>query len=144
MARDRTLERFIFICQKPTLYVQCARFTVISAYIAGYDDALEGGALVGFREWLLTGTKLWTNLPWWSLVRLRLNAETELAVAPSADEETALIAKLKEALEGFLGAYKEGGLPTILHDYNSWLLGLSDPAMKTVQDRLRTGHLPQR
>lgn len=137
MARDTILELFVYVCQKPNMYVQCPRFTAVSAFIAGYDDALQGGVLVGFREWLLTGGKDWTNLPWWSLVRLRLNPQVDLASAPSEDEETALIGTLRDSLEKFSRTCSQSGLSKVFHDYNAWLLSLSDPAVKTLQGRLR-------
>ncbi len=117
--------------------MQCARFTAVSAFIAGYDEALHGGALVGFREWLLIGNKDWTNLPWWSLIRLRLNPKADLALPPSEEEETPLLGTLRIALEDFSKVYKAGGMPKVFHDYNTWLLSLSDPAVKSLQARLR-------
>lgn len=137
MARDTILKLFVSVCQKPNFYVQCPRFSAVSAFIAGYDDALQGGVLVGFREWLLTRGNDWTNLPWWSLVRVRLNPEVNLAVAPSEEEETALIETLREALEGFSMTCSQGGLARVFHDHNAWLLSRSDPALKSLQDRLR-------
>jgi hypothetical protein len=147
MARDTILELFLFVCQKPTMYVQCARFSAVSAFIAGYDAALEGGALIGFREWLLTGNKDWTNLPWWSLVRLRLDSKADLSSPPRESEDEALIAELHTALEGFSRIQKDGGLAKIFHDYNTWVLSQTDPAIKALQDRLRvalpTGPTPK-
>jgi hypothetical protein len=122
MARDKTLELFRFVCEKPGMYVQRAGFGAVTAYIDGYDAALQGGALVGFREWLLTGNSEWTNLPWWSLVRLRRDPRAVLSRPPSEEDEESLIGDLNLALKGFAEALGKGGLPQIYAEYNAWLL----------------------
>jgi hypothetical protein len=59
-----------------------------------------------------------------------------LASPPSEEEETSLVGTLHSALDDFSKVYKAAGLPKVFHDYNAWLLSLSDPAIRTLQERL--------
>jgi hypothetical protein len=122
MGREKTLELFRCVCEKPGMYVQRAGFTAVAAYIDGYDAALQGVVLIGFREWLLTGTDEWTNLPWWSLIRLRRYPSADLARALSDAEDESLIGELDDALKGFGEALAKGGLSRIYVEHNEWLL----------------------
>lgn len=121
MNRDRTLELFKFACNKPVMYVQSARFDAVCAFIDGYDMAMQGGPLSGFREWLLTGTERWNNLPWWALVRMRVDPDADLERPPSDSEHERLLSGLAAALDAFAAALNHGGMVRILCDYSDWL-----------------------
>lgn len=43
-------------------------FSSVTAFVGGYDIAVEGGLLVGFREWLILELGSGTNLGWPKLV----------------------------------------------------------------------------
>jgi hypothetical protein len=126
MTRDRTLELFKFACNKPLMYVQAARYDTVCAFIDGYDMAMQGGPLAGFREWLLTGTERWNNLPWWALVRCRVNPSVDVEQPLADAEHTVLLTALSSALEAFATAVNQGGMVRILCDYSDWLSDL-DP-----------------
>jgi hypothetical protein len=126
MTRDRTLELFKFACNKPLMYVQSARFDAVCAFIDGFDMAMQGGPLSGFREWLLTGTDRWNNLTWWELVRCRVNPGVDLEVPPTDAEHLLLLAGLAAALDAFGAALNHGGMVRILCDYSEWLSAI-DP-----------------
>ncbi len=105
----------------PHLVVLGARFSSVAAYMDGYDWALRGGALVGFREWLLTGTERWTNMPWWALVRYRANPTADVLSPPDDKEDRELLISLTADFDGFLADLEAGGLPKIFGDYQVWV-----------------------
>lgn len=119
------------------MFVQAPRFSAVCAFVDGYDFALQRGALSGFREWLLIGSKEWTNLPWWALIRLRHDETVDLSKPPSEEEESVLLPELASALNSFARAYEEGGLAKIYYDYNNWIIRSSDHSTKIFRTRLR-------
>ncbi len=95
---------------RPGMYVRDVRYSVVAAFLLGYDAACEGGVLVGFREWLAVRLGAGWNLDWQALVLDIAFPETqsaEAAVSASPDSEQraidtlfALIAEFEEARRG--------------------------------------------
>ncbi|MBS2014610.1 MAG: hypothetical protein JST00_17110 [Deltaproteobacteria bacterium] len=96
-------------------------FSSVCSFIEGFDVAHDGGVLVGFREWLLTGGESWTNLHWSQLVRLRANRHSNLHDSPEHAEEPLLLATLKGLLLEFSRELRTDGLFMIFHRYNMWM-----------------------
>src|SRR5688572_4551159 len=46
------------------MYIQPETYAVAAAFVLGYDQACEGGVLVGFREWLVVRVGTGPNLNW--------------------------------------------------------------------------------
>lgn len=66
MPDSRTL--FENVRLRPGMYVQEPTYAVLSAFVRGYDLALDGGPLCGFREWLVARLGYANNLAWEGLV----------------------------------------------------------------------------
>jgi hypothetical protein len=50
------LDRLEKVCRCPGMYVREPTYESITAYVQGYDSALGGSLLRGFREWLVMRT----------------------------------------------------------------------------------------
>lgn len=137
MNRTDIVGWFVFICAKPGICVQSARFDVVCAFIDGYDQALMGAPLSGFREWLLTSSNEWTNVPWWTLVQQRHQAGTSLQADPVERDDAALLAALGRTLDEFASARESRGLTGVLVDYAESLLNSADPVARAEGERLR-------
>lgn len=134
---DRDLNFFVTVCRKPGLFLQSKRYETICAYIDGYDSALHGGCLVGFRHWLLAEGSNWNNLPWGALVRKLVFPSADPS-APLSDSESD---KATQALAGYLVRYRDclasGGLSVVYQRYNKWLSSRRDEGTADMRYRLR-------
>jgi len=138
MAADKALELFIAACAKPSMFVQGSSYSAVCAFMFGYDMALQGGALFGFREWLLTNCNgQWSNLAWWDLVRLRVSPDVDLRLPPSQADETHLLRELGESLTNFRTKQREAGVEGVYSAYAKWLFSLSDDDTEFLRARLR-------
>lgn len=131
------IEVFRHVCTEPGMYLQSKRYEAVCAYINGYNTALQGAPLLGFREWLLTRSSEWTNLPWWSLVRRSNTPGADLSQPLSDDESDALVVSLLRTLEGFWSARQRRGIDVIFYEYCEWLLGQRDEATLLLRERLK-------
>jgi hypothetical protein len=79
------------ICKSPGVYVHNGSFEGILAFLDGYDVALCGGALRGFREWLVVRARGGNNLHWTGLVLWHAfpDGDREKALATKAGQENA-------------------------------------------------------
>src|SRR5688500_15589870 len=109
------------VCSKPQMYISSVRYEAICAFINGYDTAMGGGTLRGFREFLLCHCTGWNNLPWWLLVRSLATPNTDLAKPVHEDEEARVSQALAEYLKGFSDKIKVGGLAKVYWEYVQWL-----------------------
>jgi hypothetical protein len=50
--------------KRPTMFVHTLTYETATSFLLGYQTATDGGALVGFREWLVLKTGRWTSLAW--------------------------------------------------------------------------------
>lgn len=122
---EREIRQFIAICHQPLLVVQSVRYETVCAYIDGYDSALHGGLLVGFRHWLLSCDSERTNLPWWALVRRRVFVGVSPDAPLSEADSQLALAELASCLDMFMQCVITGGLESVFDRYNKWLLSLS-------------------
>ena len=65
MENSEPIGFFLQVCNTPKMFVGSDRYEAVCAFLNGYDTAVGGGALRGFREFLLCQGSAWTNLPWW-------------------------------------------------------------------------------
>ncbi|MDH5676667.1 MAG: hypothetical protein OEZ06_31405 [Myxococcales bacterium] len=121
MSRSQIFEHFYLVCRRPGMFVQSASFAAVCSYMHGFDTALSGGALVGFREWLLLRGSEWNNMPWWGIVRQQVLGSFMPSdpIAPPEDER--LRDELARLLEEFSKA-QAAGLDSIFYQYGVWLL----------------------
>src|SRR4051794_6854569 len=100
---------------RPGMFVNVETFDVVTAFLCGYDAALHGGLLVGFREWLIVRSDGGNNFTWDGLVR-GLIGENSLS------DETKAIELLFCLLEEFTDVRDaRDGLRRILMSYERWL-----------------------
>lgn len=95
-------------------------YDTVVAFIEGYNAAMMGGLLVGFREWLITRIQGGNNLSWSALVDLAADeAQTEpAATADDARRREALF----ELLSQFFAERSGGdGVRSIFRRYEAWL-----------------------
>jgi hypothetical protein len=120
MNRLVALQHFISVCARPGMYAQENTYAAVCAYISGFDTALCGGILFGFREWLLMRGTEWNNIPWWGLVRVEVTGPFAPADRLTEEQDRALLARLAELLGEFSQA-SQRGLDRCLFEYGSWL-----------------------
>lgn len=98
------------------MYVVPATYDTIVAYLSGHDRALEGGLLVGLREWLVVKLGDGNNLAWPGLVNeLRERAGSQ-------GDDAAARAVLFDLLEEFFAERsRPNGLRRVFYRYERWL-----------------------
>ncbi len=110
--------------QRPGMYFSPVEFDVATAYVLGFDLACNGGALLGFREWLITKVGYGNNLSWCQLV-----SHLACPDADSPHKTNANSAEHERAIEVLFGLLKEfwrdreapQGLRRIFLAYQLWL-----------------------
>ena len=127
---------FISVCNKPRMYVQSERFEEICAYIEGYNEALWGAPLEGFREWLLTEGTEWTNMCWWALIRKQL-WPVQGADEALTDAQSELARKtLSSHLSAYIECRRTLGLAGIYDRYSKWLVQAQGVGAQVTRERL--------
>ncbi|XYH97315.1 hypothetical protein ACMHYB_57755 [Sorangium sp. So ce1128] len=99
-------------------------YDTIVAFIEGYDSALCGGFLVGFREWLIVKLEDGNNLSWSALVLNLMGrvGERSSAEVKSAEGQSVAIEFLLDTLDQFLDEREApSGLRRIYRSYENWL-----------------------
>jgi hypothetical protein len=106
------------------MYFYKVEFDVVAAFIKGFDLAMTGGLLVGFREWLVVKLGYANNWPWEGLVLRLTFPETESARSqlPQAENQQRAVESLFGLLEAFLQEREApDGLRRIFLRYETWL-----------------------
>ena len=118
-------------------YLPDETYAAAAAFVLGYDIACEGGALVGFHEWLVVRLDGWSNLHWSAAV---LHAafpavqDVHKAVRASPKARRHAIDTLFELLAEYDRVRsKQDGLKGIFLAYERWLhqQGLGDTPAPT-------------
>lgn len=119
------------ITRRPSMWTHPGNYGAVCAYLTGYDHATNGGALIGFREWLVVKFGEGDNLPWSSLVLfLVLPHGTDHSAVYAGDLElneralTGLGRLLKEYFE-LRSKFGTTGVREIFAEYQHWLEGQS-------------------
>lgn len=95
----------------PEENVDC--YTQVVAGIIGFDYATQGGALMGFREWLVLKYNGMSNLAWFAIVDLVASNE-------NITESEAKSAFLLDQIEEYLDARYAQGAARLFHKYGEW------------------------
>jgi hypothetical protein len=108
------------------MYLSNVSYETVVAFVEGYDLALHGGFLVGFREWLIVKFDDGNNLSWSALVLSLMGLVGERSPAPaevkSAEGQSAAIAFLFDTLDRFRDEREApSGLRRIYRNYENWL-----------------------
>ena len=104
-------------------HVPHGQFTYREAcnYVAGFDDALQGGLLRGFWEWLSVRVHGDGNYGWTWLVRadfLSVDPDgPEAGVELTLEQDAALALRFFDLLDEFLGCAEAGQLGEIFSAY---------------------------
>lgn len=101
------------------IHFSAERYATVEAFVLGYDAACEGGALAGFREWLVVRLDRAPNLTWPGLALLAVFPEGRQA--RSTQDEKNAINTLFELIAAFDDERnKHDGLRRILANYEEW------------------------
>ena len=112
---------------RTAMYVFPDTYDSVSAYLLGYDAALEGALLIGFKEWLVMRLGAGINLVWTELIPpLAFPESKEPWKGPSTeDENRAAIDKLFELISEFAAERGDDEAATkIRNDYENWYQAL--------------------
>ena len=97
------------------MYVQSESYAEVTAVIYGYDAATLGGALAGFREWLIVRQDGGNNLDWFGLVQ---NAAAQGKKNPSEQDK---IATLLSLITEFAEYRDTNGLARAFVEHRKWV-----------------------
>lgn len=107
------------------MFLSNPAYATISALMAGYDLATSGGALAGFREWLIPRVGGRNNLGWPELALFVVFPEAvdpEEVLSSRPDGDSRAREGLLALMELFLVARASpNGLRRIFLDYEAWL-----------------------
>ena len=116
MSTPESLQVFF---EHPEMFVERPNLDSIVAFLQGYDSALEGRVLLGFREYLIPKLGYGNNLAWFQLFQ-RLTA-ADHAGCDSPSQQTP-VSMLKTTLQNFwIARAGEDGLQRINHNYTHWV-----------------------
>jgi hypothetical protein len=101
------------------MYVGCADFSAVVAFLDGFNAARGGGPLLGFREWLVVKANTGNNLHWAGLVKL-LNRPRP--AEGGEREEGFWIETLGRVIAEYLAFRAENGITKVYYDYGRWLV----------------------
>lgn len=110
---------------RPGMYLHEPTYDALCALVLGYDLATDGGALAGFREWIITRLGFGNNLAWPSLV---LHVAFPQSQVPRAILESS-VDKQQQAIEVLFKLLCEfddirqtrDGIRRIYVEYEQWL-----------------------
>ncbi len=107
------------------MFVLHADYHSVSAFIGGYDTALQGGALYGFREWLVVKADKGNNLCWDGLVLCLAfpDADDPFELDGSSETHRLALDTLFDLIDEFLTVRedRECGVRRIYVEYEKWL-----------------------
>jgi hypothetical protein len=105
------------------MWVPAASYDTVIAFVAGYDEALSGGLLVGFREWLIVEIQDGNNLSWSGLIREVIRRSGKMSMdSLQPEDHAAAIELLFLTIEEFLTERdRRDGLHRIYLAYDEWL-----------------------
>jgi hypothetical protein len=139
MATPNDLRRAL---SRPGVHIPAVEFDMIVAFIQGFDLASNGGALAGFREWLIVKLGVGNNLAWSGLVLRSAFPDSDAPRKCLLQENghKQAIAQLIELLDSFWQLTESpDGLRRIYLRYEAWLktqewYGPSSPQWIEEQD----------
>ncbi len=107
---------------RPEMYVGAEDYERVIALVVGFDLASQGGALVGFREWLVVRNDGPANAAWPELVRDGASkASTPPPVCETGVSQREMIGELAELLRLFMLEREKRGVRSIFLDFQGWV-----------------------
>ncbi len=104
----------------PEMLLTTTSYDTAVSFISGYDAALLGGLLLGFREWLITRLKDGNNLSWPALIDM-VTERSQKESGSIVDDEVRR-AMLFDLLFQFLAVRRSReGMRSIFGGYEAWL-----------------------
>lgn len=109
--------------ESPGAYLQPVTLDGLATFLGGYDAALMGGLLSGFREWLIVRVDGGNNFHWQGLIeRLQSAGDQRRPTQEPPDDPEAWISYAFVVLEAFLKERgSRGGAKGIFLKYQAWL-----------------------
>jgi hypothetical protein len=111
----------------PGMFVWHVSYDTLISFIDGYDTALQGGALRGFREWLVVKNNGGGNLTWSGLVLCLAFPDAEdpfEALNASPESQKRALNKLFDLIEAFIQIREDrvrDGIRQVFFEYEKWL-----------------------
>lgn len=120
---DAFIERVKQVCAQPEMFVIKGSYLEITALLTGYDLATNGGALVGFREWLTVRMDGGGNMTWpqQALAATFPNSPNVDPLLLTAADNRSALKMLQELLMEFCEERKRSGLRLIYLSHHAWL-----------------------
>ncbi len=117
------IEEHLKALQKRTgMYITGERCTSLAAYIQGMDTAMNGGLLIGFREWLIVRINGGNNLHWLHLIIYHVFPKLSVDDVIENDEYNLIINNtLIDMLLAYFIYKNEVGLMVVYLNYQKWL-----------------------
>jgi hypothetical protein len=112
------------LCVRTSMWVSPANYDSVTAYLSGFDAALEGGFLQGFREWLIVRANGCNNLGWPTIGVYVVFSDRDDPVATLHASESSDEFARKELFRlytEYCSDLREHGLRGIYHKYEQWL-----------------------
>jgi hypothetical protein len=106
------------------MYLPVVTYDAAASYVMGFDAALNGGLLLGFREWLIPQLDMGNNLGWPALVFEFVSRQGDIAKEKSSgvDQGHVVVEALFTIIENFVQAHSQrGGTRRIFVAYDQWL-----------------------
>ena len=112
------------LCTRTSMWVFPGNYDSVAAYLSGFDAALDGGFLHGFREWLIVRADGCNNLGWPTIVAYVIFPDHDDPVAAlHASESNDGFARkeLHRLYTEYRADVRQHGLRGIFHEYEKWL-----------------------
>jgi len=104
------------------MYFAQPSYEVVAAFLLGFDLATEGGALRGFREWLIVRNDGGNNLAWGELVLQSVfSGDSDPKARAKEAPQEAIDTIFKLVREFSLARAEPEGMRRILLSYEGWL-----------------------
>jgi hypothetical protein len=105
----------------PGMFLIPVSYETAVAFLIGYDIALAGGPLCGFREWLVLRVGGWDNLVWSALVEKLLGEAGLVERKQTLEGQKKAVEFLFSLLEEFMAERDEYGVRRVYVAYEQWL-----------------------
>lgn len=112
------------VCTRTGMYVAPATFRMVVAYLNGYNDAIHGGLLQGFREWLIVRANGGNNSLWHAIIPHIILPDADdpnAAIDESEANNARAIQMLETLFNEFSADLEQDGLRGVFHAYEKWL-----------------------
>src|SRR5579872_3126146 len=106
----------------PGMYLPNCSFDSVVSFLQGFDLALQGALLCGYREWLVVQMGGGSNLSWSQLVHQSILRTRPAASSDSIAEVEGVADYMFQSLNAFLAERsKSNGLRNLFMRYQQWL-----------------------